>query len=1005
MSPDKPWRQKIAALLAVWQFFAAPGALALDPTADGTIPLTPQEQAWLADHPVIRLAPDPDFPPIEYLDNNGHYRGIAADYVALIEQKLGIRIQIVRLASWDEVLEKARTREIDMFGAASESPQRAEYMAFTRPHIILPGVIITREDGEDQLALPDLQDRHTAVVSGYVWEDLIRNDYPEFHLHKVPDLKTGLQQVAFGHADAMVANLATASWYIQRAGITNLRVAGESGYFGNYAFAVRKDWQELATILDKALLAISPEEHAAILAKWVHLEVSSPFLSNTTKLSIGVFLSLLSLGIIAVILWNRALKSQVTQRTNDLELQLAQRHEAERALENARRELEQRVSERTSELEESNQRLQIEVDERKRIQDNLERFKTTLDKTLDCVFMFDAQTLRFIYTNQGAVEQVGYSREELLSMTPFDIKPDFTEATFREFIGPFLKGNDKAVNFETIHRHKDGTDIPVEISLQYVVPENDNARFVAIVRDISDRKQIEQELEWNNRQVDIISSAQSAFITNTDPRAAFDTLLAGILELTGSEYGFIGEILHTEDNTPYLRTHAITNIAWNDDTRHFYETHAPQGMEFHNLDTLFGAAIRTGELVIANAPAQDSRSGGLPPGHPALNSFLGLPLYAGERMVGLAGIANREQGYDEHLVRTLMPFSSTCANLIAEYQTEQQRIAAEQRVKISEERMRAVLDNTLESIITIDRAGIIQSINPATEQIFGYGQKELVGQNVKMLMPEPDRSAHDQYLDNYHKTRQPKIMGKGRELEGRHSDGTIFPLELGVTEVSIDDQVMYVGVLRDITQRKEYETALLTARQELQQANEKLLEQSRSDALTGIANRRHFDETLEREMRRARRSITPLSLIICDIDYFKLYNDNYGHLDGDECLVQVAATMKATFRRSGDLCARYGGEEFVVVMPDTDADSARLMAERLRQSIWELAVPHTGSKIADRVSLSIGVATLLPSDTRSMEKFIMAADEALYLAKSMGRNRVAQTGTDPDETAELEQKA
>ncbi len=579
-----------------------------------------------------------------------------------------------------------------------------------------------------------------------------------------------------------------------------------------------------------------------------------PGCTNSTLTVLAVFLVLLLIATLAIMIWNRSLKTQVQQRTTDLEAQLEQRRQAEQALDRARLELEQRVTDRTAELEQTNHRLLAEVDERERVQQDLERFKMTLDKTLACVFMFDAQTFRFIYVNQGAVDQVGYGHEELLSMTPFEIMPDFTEQTFRAFIAPFLEEQNKPLKFETVHQHRNGECIPVDIFLQYVVPEHEAARFVATVRDISDRKRIESALNWNNKQIDIISNAQSAFITNADPRAAFELLLSGLLELTGSEYGFIGEVLYTEEDAPYLRTYAITNIAWDETTRTFYEEHAPGGMEFHNLDTLFGAAMKTGEPVIANDPANDHRSGGIPQGHPPLNAFMGLPLYAGDRMVGMAGIANRAEGYNEELVQALIPFSSTCASLIAEYHAEQQRIVAEERVKLSEERLRAVLDNALESIVTIDQSGIIESVNPATEKIFGYTPAETIGQNVKMLMPEPDRSAHDQYLKNYHATREAKIIGGGREVEGRHKDGTIFPIELGVTEISVGGRVRYVGVVRDITERKQNEAALLTARQELQQANEKLREQARSDALTGLANRRYFDEILHQEMHRTGRS-------------------------------------------------------------------------------------------------------------------------------------------------------
>lgn len=172
------------------------------------------------------------------------------------------------------------------------------------------------------------------------------------------------------------------------------------------------------------------------------------------------------------------------------------------------------------------------------------------------------------------------------------------------------------------------------------------------------------------------------------------------------------------------------------------------------------------------------------------------------------------------------------------------------------------------------------------------------------------------------------------------------------------------------------------------------------DPLTGIANRRHLDRTLEREIRRARRERSPLSVIFCDIDGFKLYNDKHGHARGDEVLAQVAKTLDETFRRGSDLAARYGGEEFVVVLPGVDAAQASLYAERLRRRIWRLEIPYVGGPVADRLTVSAGVATLTPEELagdpallpRAPEVLLNSADAALYRAKCLGRNRVAVKG-------------
>jgi diguanylate cyclase (GGDEF)-like protein len=175
----------------------------------------------------------------------------------------------------------------------------------------------------------------------------------------------------------------------------------------------------------------------------------------------------------------------------------------------------------------------------------------------------------------------------------------------------------------------------------------------------------------------------------------------------------------------------------------------------------------------------------------------------------------------------------------------------------------------------------------------------------------------------------------------------------------------------------------------LQSANQKLRNLAYLDGLTQIANRRLFDERLTQEWGRLKRDRLPLSIIMCDVDYFKQYNDAYGHQGGDECLCRIAETLAATARRPPDLVARYGGEEFVVLLPNTPLEGAVKVAETLRSNVKALQLPHRQSKVSDCVTASFGVASTIPNEGMTPEKLLLQADEGLYRAKSEGRDRVS----------------
>jgi len=228
-----------------------------------------------------------------------------------------------------------------------------------------------------------------------------------------------------------------------------------------------------------------------------------------------------------------------------------------------------------------------------------------------------------------------------------------------------------------------------------------------------------------------------------------------------------------------------------------------------------------------------------------------------------------------------------------------------------------------------------------------------------------------------------KLVGKSLSLQ---FDNLELLAELEKEKNRVNS--LYNDLEIDLAKRKLAEEQLTREKEKAEQLAQSLLAISTLDGLTGIPNRRHFDSIIAREWNRASRTNTPLSLILCDIDHFKAYNDHYGHQKGDNVLVRIANLLQENARREGDLAARYGGEEFVVVLPATSVDNARMIAEQMRVAIEELSIPHKFSPSENIVTASFGVATLSPRPDQHLGELIAKADKAMYQAKQKGRNHV-----------------
>lgn len=292
---------------------------------------------------------------------------------------------------------------------------------------------------------------------------------------------------------------------------------------------------------------------------------------------------------------------------------------------------------------------------------------------------------------------------------------------------------------------------------------------------------------------------------------------------------------------------------------------------------------------------------------------------------------------------------------------------AQEQIAEGRARLEAIVNTAADAIIVINQGGCIESINPAVEKMFGYSKNSVLGQNVSMLMPSPHRERHDSYLYSYLQSRKSKIIGNTLELIAVKCNGKTFPIELTVSEVRLKDRILFSGIIRDITERKE--------------AEEKLFYQARYDALTGIANRSLFMETLEHAIESARMKSNQLALIFIDLDRFKWVNDSLGHGAGDE-LLKISARRIKDLLRGVDTVARLGGDEFTVILPDSNQEQAVLTARRILQCLNEsffLAGTPT------YISGSLGVA-FFPQDAQDKNGLLKCADEAMYRSKKAGRN-------------------
>jgi PAS domain S-box-containing protein len=430
---------------------------------------------------------------------------------------------------------------------------------------------------------------------------------------------------------------------------------------------------------------------------------------------------------------------------------------------------------------------------------------------------------RFVAGNPKLVELIGAS--SMAELFEMDIRQLYSDPTERDDMVRRLGPGQSLPPSETRLRRLDGAEIWVRESCHAVAGPDGAVEFIeGVLEDFTARREADWLLNESHRLLDAVTAAQNRFLTGVDVGVVFDDLLEVLLELTNSEYGFIAEV-RGEGGGRYLRSMAMSNIAWNEATREMYDRLGPRGMEFHNLETLFGRVVLDAVPVISNDPVSDPRRGGRPHGHPPLDSFLGVPVFKGPTVIAVVALANRPGGYREAVADFLEPFLSTVGSIIEAIHERLARSEAEERERIRELRFQAVVEAAVDGVIVFDEHGTVEAFNPAAEQLFGYTVDEIQGSNVRRLIP-PDLIEPYQSL-----AADLGGVGKPQEVTVLHRSGDEFQVEVSLGLFRLDGRNTFTAVVRDVAERKVTEEALRRAKEAAERAS-----RSKDEFLAGMSH-------------------------------------------------------------------------------------------------------------------------------------------------------------------------
>ncbi|WP_300653083.1 EAL domain-containing protein [Pseudomonas sp.] len=942
--------------------------------------LSEEERGWLAEHPVLRLGIDTSWPPFEFRDPQGRYQGLAADYIALLEQRLGVSLQPSDTNNWSEVLELAKTGQLDLLPAVMATPERQTYLAFSRPYLDFPIVILARDDGPHPRAIKDLQDLKIAVVENYAPHELLRSQHPELSLIALPTVNAALQALATGQADALIGDLASSVWSMRQLKLNGLIISGETPYRYKLSMAAPRDQTVLIGILDKLLADISSSEISALQERWVgNVEDRR---SNWRELLLYGLPALLALcAIIAVILRiNRRLHAEMATRSL-----LAQK-----------------------------------------LRNSEQHYRSLVENLSAIAWEAHLHDYSFTYVSPHAEKMLGYPLADWkrpgfwLSILHPDDEQQALDYRQRESTA----GRDHSLDYR-MHA-ADGRVLWIR-DIVTLARSGDETIMRGLMVDISEAKQAELDLRLSEQKFasvfqqcpDMLMIMRRADGCLLEANDAFEQQtgipIAEALGKSATELNIwgnpgIGQILlkRLQDESlrnlelPFQRrdgqtfTGLISAQAFQlADTpalvvvvRDISQLKATQqqlliseekfARAFHaSPDGLLISRVRDGQLIEINEGF--SRITGYSSSQAAGRSTLELGIWANPadraRMIELIGLHGSVRDMEasirnrngqirlcELTVQPIQVGDEPCLLSIARDITERQ--AMQEKLQ----QAATVFESTAEGVMITDPQQRIVAVNRAFSEITGFSEAEALGKTPRLLASGQHDSAF--YSAMWH-----QLEAEGHwqgEIWNRRKNAEIYPEWLTINAVRNEHQqtTHFVAVFADISS--------------LKHAQARLDYQAHHDSLTGLPNRLLFETRLHAALDEAQTDERQGAILFLDLDRFKHINDSLGHPVGDQLLKSIAIRLKQQLRDI-DTVARLGGDEFIILLPGLhQSEDAKLVANKLLACF---GLPFHIDDHEFHISASIGIS-LFPDDGQDVATLVKNADAAMYRSKAKGRNRV-----------------